>query len=149
MGSTESYATHTDTFPLDYGESHYIGPIRADQPNSQGWTNGMPHSKYSYSDLAFHLLTLLQPPGSSSSHTTRRLTRPEPIHESPRTACSSGPGRILTTQTRPTLPTLDPRIGSTPMTTSTLLYCSPLPPRSPSPAAPTGAHGHSQPVCPS
>lgn len=30
---------------LDYGESHYVGPIRADQPNSQGWTNGMPHSK--------------------------------------------------------------------------------------------------------
>jgi len=27
----------------DYGESHYIGPIRADQPNSQGWTNGMDH----------------------------------------------------------------------------------------------------------
>jgi glucan endo-1,3-alpha-glucosidase len=27
----------------DYGESHYIGPIRVDQPNSQGWTNGMDH----------------------------------------------------------------------------------------------------------
>jgi glucan endo-1,3-alpha-glucosidase len=27
----------------DYGESHYIGPIRADQPNSQGWTDGMDH----------------------------------------------------------------------------------------------------------
>lgn len=27
----------------DYGESHYIGPIRADQPNSQGWTSGMDH----------------------------------------------------------------------------------------------------------
>jgi glucan endo-1,3-alpha-glucosidase len=27
----------------DYGESHYIGPIRADQPNSQGWTAGMDH----------------------------------------------------------------------------------------------------------
>lgn len=27
----------------DYGESHYIGPIRADQPNSQGWTEGMDH----------------------------------------------------------------------------------------------------------
>jgi len=30
---------------VDYGESHYIGPVRVDQPNSQGWTNGMPHSK--------------------------------------------------------------------------------------------------------
>ncbi|WVF67574.1 hypothetical protein IAT40_002332 [Kwoniella sp. CBS 6097] len=30
----------------DYGESHYIGPIRADQPNSQGWTNGMPHTAW-------------------------------------------------------------------------------------------------------
>lgn len=27
----------------DYGESHYIGPIRVDQPNSQGWTAGMDH----------------------------------------------------------------------------------------------------------
>ncbi|ADV23630.1 glucan endo-1,3-alpha-glucosidase agn1 [Cryptococcus gattii Ru294] len=30
----------------DYGESHYIGPIRADQPNSQGWTTGMPHTAW-------------------------------------------------------------------------------------------------------
>ncbi|KAK4683990.1 glucan endo-1,3-alpha-glucosidase, partial [Tremellales sp. Uapishka_1] len=30
----------------DYGESHYLGPIRADQPNSQGWTNGMPHTAW-------------------------------------------------------------------------------------------------------
>ncbi|WVQ95055.1 hypothetical protein IAU59_002147 [Kwoniella sp. CBS 9459] len=30
----------------DYGESHYIGPIRADQPNSEGWTNGMPHTAW-------------------------------------------------------------------------------------------------------
>lgn len=28
----------------DYGESHYIGGIGADQPNSQGWTNNMPHT---------------------------------------------------------------------------------------------------------
>lgn len=27
----------------DYSESHYIGPIEGAQPNSQGWTNGMPH----------------------------------------------------------------------------------------------------------
>ncbi|WVQ72136.1 hypothetical protein IAR50_001681 [Cryptococcus sp. DSM 104548] len=30
----------------DYGESHYLGPIRTDQPNSQGWTNGMPHTAW-------------------------------------------------------------------------------------------------------
>jgi len=30
----------------DYGESHYIGPIRVDQPMSQGWTNGMPHTAW-------------------------------------------------------------------------------------------------------
>ncbi|ORY35656.1 glycosyl hydrolase family 71-domain-containing protein [Naematelia encephala] len=30
----------------DYGESHYVGPIRTDQPNSQGWTNGMPHTSW-------------------------------------------------------------------------------------------------------
>ncbi|KAH9927687.1 glycoside hydrolase family 71 protein [Fomitopsis serialis] len=27
----------------DYSESHYIGPIEGSQPNSQAWTNGMPH----------------------------------------------------------------------------------------------------------
>ncbi|KAF9516438.1 glycoside hydrolase family 71 protein [Hydnum rufescens UP504] len=27
----------------DYGESHYIGPIGADQPNSQAWVNGFDH----------------------------------------------------------------------------------------------------------
>ena len=31
---------------VDYGESHYVGPIREDQPNSQGWVNGYPHSEY-------------------------------------------------------------------------------------------------------
>lgn len=30
----------------DYGESHYVGPVRADQPNSQGWTTGMPHTSW-------------------------------------------------------------------------------------------------------
>ncbi|GFZ50872.1 Endo-1,3-alpha-glucanase agn1 [Saitozyma sp. JCM 24511] len=30
----------------DYGESHYVGPIGVDQPNSQGWTNGMPHTAW-------------------------------------------------------------------------------------------------------
>ncbi|EIW68225.1 hypothetical protein TREMEDRAFT_44661 [Tremella mesenterica DSM 1558] len=30
----------------DYGESHYVGPIRADQPMSQGWTNNMPHTAW-------------------------------------------------------------------------------------------------------
>jgi len=28
----------------DYGESHYIGPIKGDQPNSQAWVNGMDHT---------------------------------------------------------------------------------------------------------
>ena len=30
----------------DYGESHYVGPVRTDQPNSQGWTTGMPHTAW-------------------------------------------------------------------------------------------------------
>ncbi|KAH9480429.1 Glucan endo-1,3-alpha-glucosidase agn1 [Psilocybe cubensis] len=30
----------------DYGESHYIGPIKGDQPNSQAWTNGMNHTAW-------------------------------------------------------------------------------------------------------
>ncbi|KAG6897066.1 hypothetical protein C0992_004307 [Termitomyces sp. T32_za158] len=28
----------------DYGESHYIGPIKGAQPNSQSWVNGMNHT---------------------------------------------------------------------------------------------------------
>ncbi|ETW78345.1 glycoside hydrolase family 71 protein [Heterobasidion irregulare TC 32-1] len=27
----------------DYGESHYIGPIKGAQPNSEAWVNGFPH----------------------------------------------------------------------------------------------------------
>jgi glucan endo-1,3-alpha-glucosidase len=28
----------------DYGESHYIGPIKGDQPDSESWTDGMDHT---------------------------------------------------------------------------------------------------------
>jgi Glycosyl hydrolase family 71 len=28
----------------DYGESHYIGPIKGAQPNSQAWVDGMDHT---------------------------------------------------------------------------------------------------------
>ena len=28
---------------VDYGESHYIGPIKGAQPNSEAWVNGFPH----------------------------------------------------------------------------------------------------------
>jgi glucan endo-1,3-alpha-glucosidase len=28
----------------DYGESHYIGPIKGAQPKSEAWTEGMPHT---------------------------------------------------------------------------------------------------------
>ncbi|KAH6910280.1 glycoside hydrolase [Coprinopsis sp. MPI-PUGE-AT-0042] len=30
----------------DYGESHYIGPIKGAQPNSQAWVNGYPHEAW-------------------------------------------------------------------------------------------------------
>lgn len=30
----------------DYGESHYIGPIAGDQPNSEAWVNGFDHSAF-------------------------------------------------------------------------------------------------------
>ncbi|PBK97687.1 hypothetical protein ARMGADRAFT_961288 [Armillaria gallica] len=30
----------------DYGESHYIGPIKGAQPNSEAWTNGMNHTAW-------------------------------------------------------------------------------------------------------
>ncbi|KAI0366749.1 glycoside hydrolase family 71 protein [Pilatotrama ljubarskyi] len=30
----------------DFGESHYIGPIRGAQPNSQAWVDGFPHTAW-------------------------------------------------------------------------------------------------------
>ena len=30
----------------DYGESHYIGPIKGTQPNSQAWVDGYPHTPW-------------------------------------------------------------------------------------------------------
>ncbi|KAJ3824780.1 glycoside hydrolase [Lentinula raphanica] len=30
----------------DYGESHYIGPIKGAQPNSQSWVDGYPHAAF-------------------------------------------------------------------------------------------------------
>ncbi|KAK7472366.1 hypothetical protein VKT23_000483 [Stygiomarasmius scandens] len=30
----------------DYGESHYLGPIRGAQPNSESWVNGFPHEAW-------------------------------------------------------------------------------------------------------
>jgi glucan endo-1,3-alpha-glucosidase len=30
----------------DYGESHYIGPIEGDQPNSQAWVDGFNHTAW-------------------------------------------------------------------------------------------------------
>ncbi|KAJ3936742.1 MAG: glycoside hydrolase [Lentinula lateritia] len=30
----------------DYGESHYIGPIKGTQPKSQGWVDGYPHDAF-------------------------------------------------------------------------------------------------------
>ncbi|TFK21952.1 glycoside hydrolase [Coprinopsis marcescibilis] len=41
----------------DYGESHYIGPIKGAQPNSQAWVDGYPHEAWlvlnSYFTAAF------------------------------------------------------------------------------------------------
>lgn len=31
---------------LDYGESHYIGPIEKDQPKSEAWVNGFEHTGF-------------------------------------------------------------------------------------------------------
>lgn len=30
----------------DYGESHYIAPVRGAQPNSEAWVDGFPHSPW-------------------------------------------------------------------------------------------------------
>ena len=31
---------------IDYGESHYIGPIKGAQPNSEAWVNGFDHTAW-------------------------------------------------------------------------------------------------------
>ena len=42
---------------IDYGESHYVGPIKGAQPNSQAWVDGFPHEPWlqlnSYFSFAF------------------------------------------------------------------------------------------------
>lgn len=35
-----------DAFVQDYGESHYIAPVRGAQPNSETWVDGFPHSPW-------------------------------------------------------------------------------------------------------
>ena len=30
----------------DYGESHYVGPIKGAQPNSHAWVDGYPHEPW-------------------------------------------------------------------------------------------------------
>lgn len=49
----ESLVSQRDKFDLveiltwnDYGESHYVGPIKGAQPNSQAWTDGMDHTAW-------------------------------------------------------------------------------------------------------
>ena len=32
--------------PADYGECHYIAPVRGAQPNSQAWVDGFPHEPW-------------------------------------------------------------------------------------------------------
>jgi glucan endo-1,3-alpha-glucosidase len=49
----ETIVTNRDSIDLvqivtwnDYGESHYIGPIEGDQPNSQDWVDGFDHTPW-------------------------------------------------------------------------------------------------------
>ena len=30
----------------DYGESHYVGPVKGAQPNSQAWVDGFAHTPW-------------------------------------------------------------------------------------------------------
>ncbi|WVR09514.1 hypothetical protein IAU60_006582 [Kwoniella sp. DSM 27419] len=74
----------------DYGESHYIGPVRADQPNSQGWTTGMPHTawlqviKYyapafktgSYAGASDQLVLWTRPHPKAANPTNPSMARP-------------------------------------------------------------------------
>ncbi|OWZ37285.1 glucan endo-1,3-alpha-glucosidase agn1 [Cryptococcus neoformans] len=66
----------------DYGESHYIGPIRADQPNSQGWTNGMPHTAW-LSLIAYYAPAFKTGSYPSASDQMIFWTRPHPKAANP------------------------------------------------------------------
>lgn len=42
----EPFPSNLKSDALDYGESHYIGPIKGTQPKSQGWVDGYPHDAF-------------------------------------------------------------------------------------------------------
>lgn len=66
----------------DYGESHYIGPIRADQPNSQGWTAGMPHTAW-LNLIAYYAPAFKTGSYPSASDQMILWTRPHPKAATP------------------------------------------------------------------
>lgn len=43
----------TDQTNTDYGESHYIGPIKGAQPHSQAWVDGFPHDAWLHMNAYF------------------------------------------------------------------------------------------------
>lgn len=83
----------------DYGESHYVGPIEGDQPNSQAWVDGFDHQgEFVYLHTCQSLLTVGLPiskAGWTSLRSTSRHTRPAAIPLSPLTGLSFGRGSIL------------------------------------------------------
>ena len=43
--SNSAHSSYSNSKP-DYGESHYIGPIKGAQPNSQAWVDGFEHTPW-------------------------------------------------------------------------------------------------------
>ncbi|WWD19155.1 hypothetical protein CI109_103613 [Kwoniella shandongensis] len=76
----------------DYGESHYIGPIRADQPNSQGWTNGMPHTAW-LSVVSYYAQAFKSGSYPSANDQMVFWTRPHPKAANPTNPTVSRPTR--------------------------------------------------------
>ncbi|TDL26045.1 glycoside hydrolase [Rickenella mellea] len=81
----ETLISHRDVVDIvevitwnDYGESHYIGPIKGDQPNSQAWVDGFDHT--AWLDLTKYYATAFKS-GSYPSITTDKIyawARPHP-----------------------------------------------------------------------
>ena len=62
----------------DFGESHYIGPIKGSQPNSQAWVNGFDHT--AWLDMTNYFATAYKT-GSYPTVTTDKVylwARPHP-----------------------------------------------------------------------
>lgn len=67
---------------IDFGESHHIGPIRSEQPGSQRWVNGLPHTAW-LSLIAYYAPAWKNGAYASTSDKIIVWSRPHPKNGTP------------------------------------------------------------------